>query len=83
MQIKTLTEERPLMFKSGLIEEIKNTIKSDGVTRTQWLQLLGSEVRKLLKILSGTLQDLHIKGVLAYEKIGEIFYGQASPCIDE
>ncbi|MFP5082149.1 helix-turn-helix domain-containing protein, partial [Pedobacter sp. JCM 36344] len=38
----------------------------------QWLR--SSEVRKLLKISSGTLQNIRIKGILPYEKIGGILY---------
>jgi len=72
MQIEILTKEELQKFKSELIEEIKQTIKSDDVTITQWLR--SSEVRKLLKISAGTLQNLRIKGMLPYEKIGGIFY---------
>ncbi|NRF38536.1 helix-turn-helix domain-containing protein [Pedobacter foliorum] len=72
MQIEILTKEELLKFKSELIEEIKQTIKSDDVTIAHWLR--SSEVRKLLKISAGTLQNLRIKGMLPYEKIGGIFY---------
>ena len=73
MQIEILTREELLRFKSELIEEIKQTIRTDKtVTSKQWLR--SSEVRKLLKISSGTLQNLRIKGILPYEKIGGIFY---------
>ena len=54
------------------IEEIKQSIKSDDVTITKWLR--SAEVRKLLKISPGTLQNLRIKGTLPYEKIGGTFY---------
>jgi len=72
MQIEILTKEELLKFKSELIEEIKQSIKSDDVAITQWLR--SSEVRKLLKVSAGTLQNLRIKGTLPYEKIGGIFY---------
>jgi hypothetical protein len=39
---------------------------------TQWLK--SSEVRKLLKISSGTLQNLRINGTLNFYKIGGILY---------
>ncbi|RZM24340.1 MAG: DNA-binding protein [Pedobacter sp.] len=55
------------------MEEIKQAIRSDEpVTNKQFLR--SSEVRKMLKISSGTLQNLRIKGILPYEKIGGIFY---------
>ena len=73
MQIEILTREELHKFKSELIEEIKQTIKTnETVTRKQFLR--SSEVRKLLKISSGTLQNLRIKGILPYENIGGIFY---------
>jgi len=72
MQIEIFTEEELLKFKSELIREIKLAIKSDDGQTKQWLR--SSEVRKLLKISSGTLQNLRIKGFLPYEKVGGIFY---------
>lgn len=73
MQIEILTREELQRFKSELIEEIKQTIKTDETaTSKQWLR--SCEVRKLLKISAGTLQNLRIKGILKYEKLGGIFY---------
>ncbi|WP_316753911.1 helix-turn-helix domain-containing protein [Pedobacter gandavensis] len=72
MQIEILSKEELLQFKSELIQEIKQAIKSDDAPVKQWLR--SSEVRTLLKISSGTLQNLRIKGILPYEKIGGIFY---------
>ncbi len=72
MQIEILTKEELQNFKKELIAEIKLAIKVDEPTHKQWLR--SSEVRKLLKISAGTLQNLRIKGVLKYEKLGGIFY---------
>lgn len=72
MQIEILTKEELLKFKTELIQEIKQAIKSEDVRPKQWLR--SSEVRNLLKISSGTLQNLRIKGILRYEKVGGIFY---------
>ena len=73
MQIEILTKEELQRFKSELIEEIKQIIKTDETaTSRQWLR--SCEVRKLLKISAGTLQNLRIKGILKYEKLGGIFY---------
>lgn len=72
MQIEILTREELLKFKTELIHEIKQAIKSEDVQPKQWLR--SSEVRDLLKISSGTLQNLRIKGILRYEKLGGIFY---------
>jgi hypothetical protein len=72
MQIEILTREELVKFKTELIQEIKQAIKSEDVQLKQWLR--SSEVRDLLKISSGTLQNLRIKGILRYEKVGGIFY---------
>lgn len=72
MQIEILTKEELSKFKNELIQEIKQAIKSEDVQPKQWLR--SSEVRDLLKISSGTLQNLRIKGILRYEKVGGIFY---------
>nr|WP_068892285.1 helix-turn-helix domain-containing protein [Pedobacter panaciterrae] len=72
MQIEILTRQELLKFKTELIQEIKQAIKSEDMQPKQWLR--SSEVRDLLKISSGTLQNLRIKGILRYEKVGGIFY---------
>lgn len=72
MLVEILTKEELNKFKSELIQEIKQAIKSDDAQPKQWLR--SSEVRALLKISSGTLQNLRIKGILPYEKLGGIFY---------
>ncbi|MCX2483694.1 helix-turn-helix domain-containing protein [Pedobacter sp. MR2016-24] len=73
MQIEILTKEELQRFKSELIEEIKKTIRTNE-TLTNKRFLRSSEVRTMLKISSGTLQNLRIEGRLPYEKIGGIFY---------
>lgn len=72
MQIEILSREELIKFKSELIEEIKQLLRSEDTQQKQWLR--SAEVRKLLKISSGTLQNLRIKGILPYEKLGGIFY---------
>lgn len=72
MLIEILTKEELLQFKADLIQKIKEVIKSDDTQPKEWLR--SAEVRKILKISSGTLQNLRIKGILRYEKVGGIFY---------
>jgi hypothetical protein len=72
MHIEIITPEDLLKFKAELIQEIKIIIKPDELTTKKWLR--SSEVRQLLNISPGTLQNLRIKGILRYEKIGGIFY---------
>jgi hypothetical protein len=72
MQIEIITPEDLLKFKAELIQEIKLVLKPEELTAKKWLR--SSDVRQLLNISPGTLQNLRIKGILRYEKIGGIFY---------
>ncbi|WP_461790491.1 helix-turn-helix domain-containing protein [Pedobacter sp.] len=68
-----ITREDLEAFKKELFEKLeKLNINNASYNEKQWLR--SSEVRKLLKISAGTLQNLRIKGVLKYEKLGGIFY---------
>ena len=51
---------------------IKNRFNSKPQQQKQWLK--SNEVRKLLNISSGTLQNLRVNGTLTYTKIGGILY---------
>jgi hypothetical protein len=60
-------------FKNELLQEMKNLLKdSNGQAAKQWLK--SSEVRKLLGISPGTLQNLRTNGTLSYTKIGGIVF---------
>ncbi|MNK18102.1 hypothetical protein D3C87_363000 [compost metagenome] len=68
-----ITREDLEAFKKELFEKLeKLNINNESYNEKKWLR--SSEVRKLLKISAGTLQNLRIKGVLKYEKLGGIFY---------
>ena len=68
-----ITKEDLDAFKKELFEKLeKLNINNEHNNGKKWLR--SSEVRKLLKISAGTLQNLRIKGVLKYEKLGGIFY---------
>lgn len=56
----------------GEIRGIKKMIQPGGFEAKQWLK--SYEVKKLLKISSGTLQNLRINGTLRYTKIGGLLY---------
>ena len=66
-----VTKKDLLHFGNLLLEELKNS-KTIEEQPTQWLK--SSEVRKLLKISPGTLQNLRINGTLTPNKIGGILY---------
>ena len=72
MAANIITIEDLTQFRHQLLEDIKNIFHTKPAKQKQWLK--SSEVRKLLKISPGTLQNLRINGTLSYTKIGSIIY---------
>ena len=72
MAISIITKEDLQEFKIELLEAIKNLLENNLSEQKLWLRT--SEVKKLLNISSGTLQNLRINGTLAYSKIGGTIY---------
>ena len=73
MSVTILTKEDFQEFKVEILNEIKNLIQTgDSTERKKWLK--SNEVRKLLNISSGTLQNLRINGTLNPNRIGGILY---------
>ena len=66
-----ITKRDLLNFSNIILSEIKEIV---GLKEqpTQWLK--SCEVRKLLKISPGTLQNLRVNGTLNYNRIGGILY---------
>ncbi len=60
-------------FKLELLDDIKQLLNNQsGHVTKKWLK--SPEVRKLLGISPGTLQNLRINGTLPYTRIGGILY---------
>ena len=73
MSVEIVTKEDLVLFKSELISEITKLVKPVSQSQSkQWLK--SAEVRKLLNISPGTLQNLRINGTLRYTKIGGTMY---------
>ena len=73
MQIEIITKEDLKQFKAELVQELKEVLSSDVKTNgKEWLK--SNEVRKLLGISPGTLQNLRINGTLTYSKVGGMMY---------
>jgi hypothetical protein len=72
MAATIITTEDLRDFKLELLEDIKRLLTGDNSETKQWLR--SSEIRKLLKISPGTLQNLRINGTLPYTKIGGVIY---------
>lgn len=72
MALEVITREDLNEFRSLLINDLKEIIQSKPQQVKQWLK--SNEVRKLLNISPGTLQNLRINGTLSFTKIGGIIY---------
>jgi hypothetical protein len=72
MNVELITKEDLKQFKNEMLAEIKHLLKPDQSQSKQWLK--SYEVRKLLNISPGTLQNLRVNGTLRYTKIGGMLY---------
>lgn len=70
---KLITTDDLREFKMELFDELKKLLKDlSGQVSKKWLR--SPEVRKLLDISPGTLQNLRVNGTLPYTKIGGVIY---------
>lgn len=72
MAVEIITREDLDEFRSLLLTDLKEIFNPKPQKQKQWLK--SGEVRKLLNISPGTLQNLRINGTLTYTKIGGIMY---------
>ena len=71
MSVELITRE-DLRRLEDLLKEIKQIIQPGQSQPKKWLK--SSEVRKMLNISPGTLQNLRINGTLRFTKMGSIMY---------
>jgi len=69
-----ITKEDLQIFKAELFAELKNLgfSNSSAGMKKSWLRSV--DVRRLLDISPGTLQNLRISGTLRFTKVGSIMY---------
>ncbi|PNW27283.1 helix-turn-helix domain-containing protein [Formosa algae] len=73
MGVRIITTDDLRDFKIELLEELKALLTRDGEYKSKkWLK--SPEVRELLGISHGTLQNLRINGTLPYSKVGGVLY---------
>jgi hypothetical protein len=72
MAVEVITREDLNEFRTLLLSDLKDLFKGKDEQPKQWLK--SKEVRKLLNISPGTLQNMRINGTLSYTKIGGIIY---------
>jgi hypothetical protein len=73
MESEVITTDDLREFKMELLTDLKKLLKEySGQPVKKWLK--SREVREILNISPGTLQNLRIKGTLPYTKIGGVMY---------
>lgn len=74
MPLEIITPDDLEKFRLRLLEDIKALLveQCPGDPKKEWLR--SAEVRKMLGISHGTLQNLRVKGALPYRKIGGLIY---------
>lgn len=72
MNLEIITKEDLKQLKTEMLAEIRQLIEPEDRQNKQWLK--SAEVRKLLNISPGTLQNLRISGTLRFTKIGGMMY---------
>jgi hypothetical protein len=72
MNVELITREDLKQFKNEMLTEMKHLFKPGQGQSKQWLK--SYEVRKLLNISPGTIQNLRINATLRYTKIGGLLY---------
>jgi len=75
MNVEFITKDDLERFKKELFEEIRHLAmypQKAGEASKAWLKSF--EVRELLGISAGTLQNLRINGTLPFTKIGGLMY---------
>ena len=73
MPAQILTTDDLREFKIDMINEIKKLLYQNGVQPVK-KYLKSAEVRKLLEISPGTLQNMRVNGSLPFTKIGGIIF---------
>lgn len=72
MAIEVITREDLNEFRTLLLADLKEILQTKTQLTKQWLK--SNEVRKLLNISPGTLQNLRVNGTITYTKVGGILY---------
>jgi len=73
MATEIITTDDLREFKIDLLSDIEKLLKKhSGAQTKKWLK--SYEVRKLLNISPGTLQNMRVNGSLPYTKIGGVIY---------
>ncbi|MCC6182614.1 MAG: helix-turn-helix domain-containing protein [Bacteroidia bacterium] len=74
MAVELITKDDLNAFKTEVINEIRQILKPKGSTLAQKEWLKSYEVRKLLGISPGKLQNMRVNGTIAFTQIGGLMF---------
>ena len=77
MATRIITPEDLLEFKQELFQELQKLFAAQAGSTPQKKWLKSPEVRELLGISPGTLQNLRVNGTLPFTKVGGMVYYQS------
>ncbi|QKJ32825.1 helix-turn-helix domain-containing protein [Mucilaginibacter mali] len=72
MSVEIITKEDLQAFKIELLADLRMIIREVPEKPKEWMK--SAELKKLLKVSHGTLQNLRISGQLKFSKIGGTYY---------
>ncbi|PSL40539.1 helix-turn-helix protein [Chitinophaga niastensis] len=72
MAAEILTREDLAIFKTELFRELRELVNAPAIQPRKWLK--SYEVREMLGISPGTLQNMRINGTLSFTKIGGLIF---------
>jgi hypothetical protein len=72
MAVELITKEDLEAFRQTLLNDIKHLLSAKHEESKAWLRC--SDVRRMLKISTGTVQNLRISGKLKSQKVGGIHF---------
>ncbi|MDR6786067.1 hypothetical protein ABIE26_004463 [Pedobacter africanus] len=78
-QLDLVSKQDLEQFKHDLLKEILPLLKAVRQESKQWLR--SKDVRKMLRISPGTLQNLRVTQALPFTKVGGIFFYRESDVI--
>lgn len=72
MAVELITKDDLQQFKQDILDEIRSILKPKTPSQKEWLK--SYEVRKMLGISPGTLQQMRVNGTLEYTQLGGLMY---------
>lgn len=72
MAIEIITKEDLEAFRQTLLNDLKVLLATNKTEKKEWLRC--ADVRKILKVSTGTVQNLRISGKLKSQKVGGIHF---------